>query len=78
MLHDLHWLPIKKRVIYKLVLMVYKSQQDIIIYVLVVADLQVWFNENQMIMNDDKHNLFPSFLSDTIIGVFSRSVFYDA
>ena len=28
MLHELHWLPIKKRAIYKLLLMVYKSQQD--------------------------------------------------
>ena len=28
MLHELHSLPIKKRVIYKLLLMVYKSQQD--------------------------------------------------
>ena len=28
MLHELHWLPIKKRVIYILILMVYKSQQD--------------------------------------------------
>ena len=27
-LHKLHWLLIKKRVIYKLILMVYKSQQD--------------------------------------------------
>ena len=30
MLHELHWLPVKKRVIYKLILMVYKSQQDMI------------------------------------------------
>ena len=30
MLHELHWLPIKKRVMYKLVLMVYKSQQDMV------------------------------------------------
>ena len=28
MLHELHWLPIKKRVMYKLLLMVYKSQRD--------------------------------------------------
>ena len=28
MRHEQHWLPIKKRVIYKLLLMVYKSQQD--------------------------------------------------
>ena len=28
MLHELHWLPIKTRAIYKLFLMVYKSQQD--------------------------------------------------
>ena len=28
MKHELHWLPIKKRVIYKLPLMVYKSQHD--------------------------------------------------
>ena len=28
MLHELHWLPIKKRAIYKLLLMVYKPQQD--------------------------------------------------
>ena len=28
MLHALHWLPMKKRVIYKLIFMVYKSQQD--------------------------------------------------
>ena len=28
MLHEIHWLPIKKRFIYKLILMVYKSQQD--------------------------------------------------
>ena len=24
-----------------------------------VADLQVWFNENQMIMNDDKTEFIP-------------------
>ena len=30
MLHELHWLPIKKRVIYKLLLMIYQSQQDMI------------------------------------------------
>ena len=28
MLHELHRLPVKKRVIYKLVLIIYKSQQD--------------------------------------------------
>ena len=27
MLHELHWLPIQKRIIYKLILMVYKYQQ---------------------------------------------------
>ena len=30
MMHDLHWLPIKKRVMYKLLLMVYKSQHDMV------------------------------------------------
>ena len=30
MLHELHWLPIKKRVMYKLLLMVYKSQHDMV------------------------------------------------
>ena len=30
MLHELHWLPIKKRVMYKLFLMVYKSQHDMV------------------------------------------------
>ena len=30
MLHELHWLPIKKRFIYKFILMVYTSQQDMI------------------------------------------------
>ena len=27
-LHELHWLPIKKRVIYTIIFMLYKSQQD--------------------------------------------------
>ena len=30
MLHELHWLPIQKRVMYKLHLMVYKSQHDMV------------------------------------------------
>ena len=30
MLHELHWLPIKKRVMYKLILIVYKSHHDMI------------------------------------------------
>ena len=30
MLHELHWLPIKKRVMYKLLLMVYKSPHDMV------------------------------------------------
>ena len=30
MLHELHWLPIKKRVMYNLILMVYKSQHDMV------------------------------------------------
>ena len=30
MLHELHWLPIKMRVMYKLILMVYKSQHDMV------------------------------------------------
>ena len=30
MLYELHWLPIKKRVMYKLLLMVYKSQHDMV------------------------------------------------
>ena len=30
MLHELHWPPIKKRVMYKLLLMVYKSQHDMV------------------------------------------------
>ena len=30
MLHELHWLPIKKRVMYKLLLTVYKSQHDMV------------------------------------------------
>ena len=30
MMHELHWLPIKKRVMYKLLLMVYQSQQDMV------------------------------------------------
>ena len=30
MLYDLHWLPIKKRVMYKLLLMVYTSQHDMV------------------------------------------------
>ena len=30
MLHELHWLPIKKRVMYQLFLMVYKSQHDMV------------------------------------------------
>ena len=30
MLYELHWLPIKKRVMYKLISMVYKSQHDMV------------------------------------------------
>ena len=30
MLNELHWLPIKKRVMYKLILMVYKCQHDMV------------------------------------------------
>ena len=29
-LHELHWLPIKKRVMYKLLLMLYKSQHNVV------------------------------------------------
>ena len=32
MLHELHWLPIKKRVMYKLLFMVYTSQHDMAPY----------------------------------------------
>ena len=30
MLHELHWLPVKKRVMHKLLLMVYKSEHDMV------------------------------------------------